>query len=40
MEYYGRINTVFINKEFRGKNISSKLKDEALNWFKKRESTG
>ena len=36
MKYYGRINTVFIKKEFRGKNISSKLKDEAINWFKRK----
>jgi len=36
MEYYGRINTVFIKKEFRGKNISTKLKNEAINWFKKK----
>jgi GNAT superfamily N-acetyltransferase len=36
MQYYGRINTVFIKKEFRGKNISSKLKNEAINWFKKK----
>lgn len=36
MNHYGRINTVFIKKEFRGKNISSKLKDEAINWFKKK----
>jgi len=36
MKNYGRINTVFIKKEFRGKNISSKLKDEAINWFKKK----
>ena len=34
MEYYGRINTVYIKKEFRGKGISSKLKDEAIKWFK------
>jgi len=36
MEYYGRINTVFIKKEFRGRGISSKLKDEAVKWFKKK----
>ena len=36
MEYYGRINTVFIKKEYRGKNISTKLKNEAVNWFKKK----
>jgi len=36
LEYYGRINTVFIKKEFRGKNISTKLKQEAINWFKKK----
>ncbi|KYK30677.1 MAG: hypothetical protein AYK22_08560 [Thermoplasmatales archaeon SG8-52-3] len=36
MEYYGRINTVFIKKEFRDKNISSKLKDEAIKWFKQK----
>jgi ribosomal protein S18 acetylase RimI-like enzyme len=36
MENYGRINTVFIKKEFRGLNISSKLKKEAINWFNKK----
>ncbi len=36
MKHYGRINTVFIKKEFRNRNISSKLKDEAINWFKKK----
>ena len=36
MEYYGRINTVFIKKEFRGKGISSKLKDESVKWFKRK----
>ena len=34
MEHYGRINTVYIKKDFRGKGISSKLKDEAFKWFK------
>ena len=34
MKYFGRINTVFIEKEFRGLGISKKLKDEALKWFK------
>ena len=36
MKYYGRINTVFIKKEFRGMGISSKLKNEAIKWFKKK----
>ena len=34
MKYYGRINTVFIKEEFRGKGIGSELKKEALKWFK------
>lgn len=34
MLYYGRINTVYIKEEYRGKRISSKLKDEAFKWFK------
>jgi GNAT superfamily N-acetyltransferase len=34
MEYYGRINTIYIEEDFRGKGISFKLKDEALKWFK------
>lgn len=34
MKYYGRINTVFIKEEFRGKGISSELKKEAFKWFK------
>ena len=36
MKYYGRINTIFIKKEFRGMGISFKLKDEAIKWFKKK----
>ena len=34
MKYYGRINTVFIKAEYRGKGISSELKKEAFKWFK------
>lgn len=34
MKYYGRINTIFIKEEFRGKGIGSELKKEALKWFK------
>ena len=34
MKYFGRINTVYINKEFRRRGISTRLKDEALKWFK------
>ena len=36
MEKYGRINTVYIEEIFRDKRISSKLKDEAFKWFKKK----
>jgi len=36
MEKYGRINTVYIEEKFRDKHISSKLKDEAFKWFKKK----
>jgi GNAT superfamily N-acetyltransferase len=36
MERYGRINTVYIEEGFRGKGISSKLKNEAFQWFKKK----
>lgn len=39
MDKYGRINTVYIEEKFRGKSISSKLKDEALKWFKKKYIT-
>ncbi len=34
MKYYGRINTVFIKDDFRGKGIGSELKKEAFKWFK------
>ncbi len=34
LKYYGRINTIFINEEFRGKGIGSELKKEAFKWFK------
>lgn len=34
MLYYGRINTIFIKEEYRGRGISSILKDEAFKWFK------
>jgi len=34
MKYFGRINTVYINEEFRMRGISTRLKDEALKWFK------
>jgi ribosomal protein S18 acetylase RimI-like enzyme len=37
MDKYGRINTVYIEEKFRGKSISSKLKDEAFKWFKKKD---
>ena len=36
MEKYGRINTVYVEEKFRDKRISSKLKDEAFKWFKKK----
>ncbi len=34
LQFYGRINTVFVEEEFRGRGISSKLKNEAIKWFK------
>lgn len=37
MGRYGRINTVYIEEKFRGKSISSILKDEAFKWFKKKD---
>ena len=37
MEKYGRINSVYVEELFRGKSISSKLKDEAYKWFKKKD---
>ena len=37
MEKYGRINTVYVEEKFRDKRISSKLKDEAYKWFKKKD---
>lgn len=37
MEKYGKINTVYIEEKFRGKSISSRLKDEAFKWFKKKD---
>jgi GNAT superfamily N-acetyltransferase len=37
LKYYGRINTIFIKKKFRGKGISSKLKNEAKKWFKRKK---
>lgn len=37
MEYYGRINTVYINQESRGMGISTKLKNEAFKWFKSKK---
>ena len=39
MKYYGRINTVFVNDEYRGMGISTKLKDEAFKWFKRKNIT-
>jgi len=39
MDKYGRINTVYIEEKFRSKSISSKLKDEAFKWFKKKYIT-
>ena len=36
IDTYGYINDLFVKKEHRGKGISSKFKDESLNWFKKK----
>jgi ribosomal protein S18 acetylase RimI-like enzyme len=37
MKYYGRINTIYVDKEFRGLGVSSRLKDEAFKWFKNKK---
>lgn len=36
LEKIGSISDLFVKKEFRGKGISSKLKDEVVNWFRKK----
>lgn len=36
LERIGDISDLFVKKEFRGKGISNKLKDNAIKWFKKR----
>ncbi|MEW6295223.1 MAG: GNAT family N-acetyltransferase [Candidatus Diapherotrites archaeon] len=36
LEKFGYISDLFVKKEFRGKNISSKLKEKAIEWFKKK----
>ena len=36
LEKIGYINELFVRKEFRGRRISSKFRDEAIKWFKKR----
>ncbi|PKM92454.1 MAG: hypothetical protein CVU81_00340 [Euryarchaeota archaeon HGW-Euryarchaeota-1] len=36
LDYLGTIDDLFVKKEFRGRGISSKLKDVAIVWFKKK----
>ena len=36
IEKFGRIDNIYIKAEYQGKGISSKLKDEAFNWIKKK----
>lgn len=36
IEKFGRIDNIYIKKEYQGKEVSSKLKDEAFKWFKKK----
>jgi len=36
MKKIGYISDLFVKKEFRGMGISTKLKDEAIKWFKKK----
>ncbi|MBT3464109.1 GNAT family N-acetyltransferase [archaeon] len=37
LKYYGSINDIYIMKKYRGKGISSKLKDESIKWFKSKK---
>lgn len=34
IKQYGYISDLYVKKEFRGKGVSSKLKDEMISWFK------
>lgn len=36
-EEIGQIDIIFVQSSYRGKNISSKLRNEALKWFKSKE---
>ena len=36
IEKIGHLNDLFVRKEFRGMRISSRFKDEAMEWFKRK----
>jgi len=36
IDTFGYISDLYVKKEYRGKRISSKFKDESLKWFKKK----